>query len=50
MFLDNQPTAVPQARATQAAEAYQVSSRAKNAPLTADPNMAELRYAQLTPY
>ncbi len=39
-----------QARATQAAETYQVSSRAKNVPLTADPNMVELRYAQLTPY
>ena len=39
-----------QARATQAAETYQVSSRAKNAPLIADPKMVELRYAQLTPY
>ena len=37
-----------QARATQATEVHQVSTRAKNAPLMADANRADL-YAQLPP-
>jgi hypothetical protein len=37
-----------QARATQATEVHQVSTRAKNAPLMTDANRADL-YAQLAP-
>ena len=37
-----------QARATQATKAHQVSTRAKDAPLMADANRADL-YAQLPP-
>jgi hypothetical protein len=38
-----------QARATQATEPYQISTRAKDAPLMADANRAELQYVRLLP-
>ena len=38
-----------QARATQAAEGYQVSTRAKDAPLMVEADRAELQYVRLTP-
>ena len=38
-----------QARATQAAEGYQVSTRAKDAPVVVEAGRAELQYARLMP-
>jgi hypothetical protein len=39
----------PQARATQATEPYQVSTRAKDAPAVVEGDRAELRYVRLMP-
>jgi hypothetical protein len=38
-----------QARATQATEGYQVSTRAKDAPVVVEADRAELQYVRLTP-
>ena len=38
-----------QARATQATEPYQVSTRAKDTPVVVEADRAELRYARLMP-